>query len=136
MSVNKGVKVRVVNADGSHGFDVGDVVTSTGKPWGETARGYWDQFDSQCETYSQYLLAEHYELVAPVVEPVKAEQLKGVIVQEDGVPTKAIYGVVNKYDEIWMTTDDRDHARDIKADLGGKRKGVRIFQYAAVKEIR
>ena len=46
-----------------------------------------------------------------------------------------IYAVVNA-DGILEIEQDRDDARVIKAELGGLKAGVKIVQYAPVKEIR
>lgn len=44
--------------------------------------------------------------------------------------------VVEDEDGVYLKTFDRDHAREEKAALGGKKAGVIITAYAAVKEIR
>lgn len=44
--------------------------------------------------------------------------------------------VVEDEDGVYGKTFDRDHAREIKASYGGKKAGVIITAYAAVKEIR
>ena len=44
--------------------------------------------------------------------------------------------VVEDEDGAYIKTFDRAYAREIKAELGGKKAGVIITAYAAVKEIR
>jgi hypothetical protein len=44
--------------------------------------------------------------------------------------------VVEDEDGAYVKTFDRGYAREVKADLGGKKAGVIITAYAAVKEIR
>lgn len=44
--------------------------------------------------------------------------------------------VVEDEDGVYGKTFDRDHARELKASFGGKKAGVIITAYAAVKEIR
>lgn len=128
-TVSKGVVVKVhTTKTYDHAFKAGAVVTSEGVDFGSHHRGTWSLFkDEAGET--QYLLPEHYDIVeAPVL-------VAGETSGED-LPNKVVYGVLNAEDEIYATTADRDFARELKAALGGKRKGVRIFQYAATKEIR
>lgn len=154
-SVSKGVVVKVHTAETyDHSFKAGALATSEGVDFGAVCGGTWSLFKNE-EGETQYLLPEHYDLVeapkavekkvvveAPVVlhdAHVKAyeahqEGEAGVVVED--LPNKVVYGVLNAEDEIYATTADRDFARELKAALGGKRKGVRIFQYAAVKEIR
>lgn len=65
------------------------------------------------------------EAPTPVVEVKSAVgRIKPIYVVEDG-----------DGDEL-IRTRDRDYAREIKSYYGGKAEGVRIIQYAAVKEIR
>lgn len=139
VSVEKGVVVRIHKANRyDHSFEAGTIATSEGVDFGANQRGTWSLFrDEQGKT--QYLLPQHYE----VVETTKAVEPSPVILVDesntgvvDALPTKAVYGVINAEDEIYATTADRDFARELKAALGGKRKGIRIFQYTAVKEIR
>lgn len=141
-SVSKGVVVKVVVSLGDHSFKVGEHVTSLGEDFGPHHMGVWARFESK-QGETQYLLPTHYE----VVETPKAVEKKVVVeaqvvvekaddASDETLPNKVIYGVLNAEDEIYATTADRDFARELKAALGGKRKGVRIFQYAAVKEIR
>jgi hypothetical protein len=145
-SVSKGVVVRIHNTKTyDHGFKAGSLATSEGQDFGNHPRGVWSLFrDEQGKT--QYLLPDHYDLVeAPkAVEKKVVVEAPVILVEESPVevgieeilPNKVIYGVLNAEDEIYATTADRDFARELKAALGGKRKGVRIFQYAATKEIR
>ncbi|UAV89710.1 hypothetical protein [Pseudomonas phage COT4] len=139
-SVQKGTVVRVLaNSVRQHAFKAGSIVTALGEDFGPSSKGVWSNFEDE-DGYTQYLLPTHYEVVSTpkAAEPVKApvlEEGEAGVVGED-LPNKVVYGVLNAEDEIYATTADRDFARELKAALGGKRKGVRIFQYAAVKEIR
>ncbi|CUR44284.1 hypothetical protein VCM_00065 [Pseudomonas phage VCM] len=150
--VSKGVVVKVHTAKTyDHSFKAGALATSEGVDFGSHHRGTWSLFRNE-EGETQCLLPEHYDLVeAPkavekkVVVEAPAVKAPVIVVEEDNaevatlaedLPNKVVYGVLNAEDEIYATTADRDFARELKAALGGKRKGVRIFQYAAVKEIR
>lgn len=156
-SVSKGVVVKVHTAKAyDHSFKAGTLATSEGTDFGNHHRGTWSLFRNEAGE-TQYLLPEHYDLVeapkavekkvvveAPVVlhdahvkayEAHQAIKVEGEIPEAD-LPNKVVYGILNADDDIYATTADRDFARELKAALGGKRKGVRIFQYAAVKEIR
>lgn len=145
--VSKGVVVKVHTAKTyDHSFKAGALATSEGVDFGSHHRGTWSLFRNEAGE-TQYLLPEHYDIVeAPkAVEKKVVVEAPVVAVEDDGsevatlvedLPNKVVYGVLNAEDEIYATTADRDFARELKAALGGKRKGVRIFQYAAVKEIR
>jgi hypothetical protein len=146
--VSKGVVVKVHTAKTyDHSFKAGALATSEGVDFGTHHRGTWSLFRNE-EGETQYLLPEHYDLVeAPkAVEKkvvVEAPAVKAPVIVEEAdeasdetLPSKVIYGVLNADDDIYASTADRDFARELKSALGGKRKGVRIFQYAAVKEIR
>lgn len=52
------------------------------------------------------------------------------------VPRVNYLYVVEDEDGVYLKTFDRDHAREEKASYGGKKAGVIITAYAAVKEIR
>lgn len=143
-SVPKGVIAKITNLGHYHSFKVGETVTSTGEDLGQYYQGVWAKFKN-IEGETQFLLPLHYEVLVEVeVEAPKAVPAPVILVEESSaevgieetLPNKVVYGVLNAEDEIYATTADRDFARELKAALGGKRKGVRIFQYAAVKEIR
>ncbi len=124
-----GTKVRVINEGNRaerHGFDVGAVVTSEGDSFLHGMK-VWELFVDETG-FSQYLLPEHYEIISDTKAVEK--------VVDSELPTKVVYAVLNAKDEVYATTDDRDYAREIKSALGGKRKGIRIFQCSATKEIR
>lgn len=130
-ALKAGTEVRVIKKGDSsayHGFQVGQVVTAAGELFENNP--IWQLFIDG-DGWQQYLQDQHFELVAPV----ETEELleKGV---DKTLPNKVVYAIVDKDDEIIGCRVDRDKARDTKALLGGKKKGVRIFQYAAVKEIR
>lgn len=138
MSIKKGTVVKVVLAEKSyHGFTAGEEVTATGEDF--FADKNWKNFEDH-KGYSQFLLPRHYEVISTPSEVVIAPlvvKVEGEIPEtEVSLPSKVIYGVINSKDEVQATTSDRDHARDLKSILGGKRKGVRIFAYTASKEIR
>lgn len=137
MALQKGDKVVIVgDKTYDHSFETGQVVEFTGEKYPEHWRGQWLQFkDSEGET--QYLLESHYEAYKPVkvVTAVTPAEYPLKVVDKT-LPTKASYAVFNASDEIVATTADRDFARELKAALGGKRKGIRIFSYTAQKEIR
>lgn len=137
--VPKGVVVRIHHTKNTydHNFIAGSLATSEGEDFQEHPRGAWSLFCDEAGQI-QWLLPEHYELVEveePVVLLVEGDASEVAVLVSD-LPNKVIYGVLNAEDEIYASTSDRDFARELKAALGGKRKGVRIFQYAAVKEIR
>jgi hypothetical protein len=127
MALEKGDKVVVVGerTNGDHGFKDGETVTYTGRDFPKHHRGQWRQFKDD-EGLTQYLLEDHYKAY---VWPKKVEAV-------ETLPTKAAYAVFNANDEIVATSSDREYARELKAALGGKRKGIRIFSYTAEKEIR
>lgn len=134
-AVPKGTVVRVNDVKThDHGFARGVVVTSTGEDFGDHHMGNWSQFVTE-EGYTQYLLPHHYKVVDEP-EVVLVDEAPAEVGIVDILPNKVVYGVLNAGDEIYATTADRDFARELKAALGGKRKGVRIFQYTAAKEIR
>ena len=124
-----GTQVKVIKKGDSaayHGFHVGSIATSQEELF--DGNSLWQRFKDE-EGMVQYLQDQHFELVIPKVD--KAEKLL-----DKTLPNKIVYAIVDKGDEIIGCRVDRDKARDTKALLGGKKKGVRIFQYAAVKEIR
>lgn len=135
--VPKGVAVQINHSTRQgrdHSFEVDEIVVSVGQDLKPTsARGDWSLFKNE-EGTTQYLLAEHYNVLSPVdsiVESVALETEKPKVEK-----AKAVYAVVDANDDVKATTVDRDLARDFKAALGGKRKGIRIFQYSNAKEIR
>lgn len=134
-TLEKGTKVKIISGElGSeneyHYFKLGDIVEFAYQDaFGDRFRGFIDG-----EADLQWLDPEHYEIIKQD-EPVKPVLVEGGI-PEVALPSKVIYGIVNAADEIYATHEDRDYARELKSALGGKRKGIRIFQYAAVKEIR
>lgn len=138
MSIQKGVKVTVIDGHAAsethqHGFKKGQVVTCTGVKYKPHHLGQWVRFEDDTG-FTQYLLAEHYELVGSKVEKVSGEIPEKVV--DTTLPTKAVYVVVRADGGIRYSGEDRDTAREIKSILGGKKAGVRIFSYTADKEIR
>ena len=132
--VEKGVKVKVLSKDGKafHSLKEGTTVVSTGDGL-ELATGSWTIFQED-GGFTQYLLPYHYEVIK---EDVVAKVKEVVVASTTEVlPSKVIYGIVNSADDVIASTFDRDYARELKAAMGGKRQGVRIFAFAATKEIR
>lgn len=116
--MKKGTKVAVVGpVMGSHGYDVGTVVTCTGVKWHV---GTWMQFTTE-DGYTQYMQPHHYKVLKEAKEDL---------------PVKALYVILNKNNKILDSDFDRDIARSVKARFGGKRNGVRIVTYVPQKEIR
>lgn len=129
MSLKKGDKVEVLNtreeasakADGVwHSFPVGAIATVIGEVHEDGSA------DFKCEgvTYTQFLRRDNFRVIT--------EGKPAVVKQATG---KLIYAVVNQ-DGIIEIEQDRDDARVLKAELGGLKSGVKIVQYAPVKEIR
>jgi len=138
MALEKGDKVVVVGerTNGDHGFKDGETVTYTGRDFPKHHRGQWRQFKDD-EGLTQYLLEDHYKAyVEPAVEVIVLRKAEATVEPTLVLPTKAAYAVFNANDEIVATSSDREYARELKAALGGKRKGIRIFSYTAEKEIR
>lgn len=135
-AVKEGVRVKVKGDSNQHIFKDGIIAVSTGEDYGVHAKGQWSGFRSEVTGNFQWLLPEHYEVIneavltEAVVEPEEADEVAV------NLPKKAVYVVISSSDEVLATTADREYARELKAALGGKRKGTRIFQYTAVKEIR
>lgn len=141
VTVDPGVRVKVVNVGKvAHCFPVGAIVSSTGRNHADVhGKGRWDDWnefvDENGET--QWLKAEHYEVVREVEEKVLDKEH---VLSQNGVPARhrraRLYVVVDKKDDIVYYTDDREDAREEKFALGGKANGVRIFAAALLNEIR
>jgi hypothetical protein len=139
----KGTKVVIIGGGPTagngdyHSFNHGTVVTATGRVY--DLNPIWELFEDQNGTNS-WLKASHYEMfkTEAVEDTVKMIVLRKEPEKEvdTTLPTKVIYAILNKHDQVLYTTHERDTAREMKSVYGGKKKGVRIFQYAAVKEIR
>lgn len=129
-----GTQVKVIKegySNNYHGFKVGTLATAQEELF--EANPTWQRFKDE-EGMVQYLQDQHFQLVTPkAVEDHQKDEEKLLDIT---LPNKVVYAIVDKDDEIIGCRVDRDKARDTKALLGGKKKGVRIFQYAAVKEIR
>lgn len=141
MVLDKGTKVRVIllgtdERDDFHNFEVGQIVTALGEAF--EYNKVWQKFRAE-DGETQYLQDHHFELkYTPDVKGVSPEKIldEEVKVVDSDLPSKVAYAIVNRDNEIIGTRHDRDDARRYKALLGGKRKGIRIFEYAATKEIR
>ena len=79
----------------------------------------------------QNLLVIAHIVEAPVELPVDL-----IAAAKVATPRVNYLYVVEDEDGVYGKTFDRDHAREIKASYGGKKAGVIITAYAAVKEIR
>lgn len=128
MALPIGTMAQVVLADEYpsatfHEFEVGDIVVA-GDVYPYNLE--WQLFTNS-EGETQYLLEEHYKVVESSPEDKPLDSTAKV---------KAVYAVLKEDGDIVATTADRDFARELKAAMGGKRKGVSIFQYTAAKEIR
>lgn len=117
-------QVRVIESPNiwGHDFRVGEVVTATA-PCAESIGG---GIDAKCgRGYSQLLTTEDYEELQSVAP---AEQATARV--------RYLYSVVDAAGDIWLSTQDREYAREIKAAMGGKKEGIIIMAYAPLKEIR
>lgn len=132
MALQKGDKVVVVGPKTfDHAFTEGQVVTYTGEEFPKHHRGQWYNFRSEDGDLTQYMLEDHYK---PLEVKVSGEIAEKVV--DKTLPAKALYAVIKANGKISYTGEDRDTAREVKAALGGKKKGVRIISYLAEKEIR
>lgn len=147
-----GTQVKVIKKGDSaayHGYDVGSIATSMGELFeGNTI---WQRFKDE-DGFTQFLQDQHFELVEVKASAQDEHRYRYRVVSEVPVvkdtdelldkevdidlPSKVVYAITNKNNEIVSCKVDRDKARETKALLGGKKKGVRIFQYVATKEIR
>lgn len=139
MALEKGTKVVVTGekTPGEHFWNEGKKATALGIDYPGHPSGDWQKFED-ADGDTMWLKSNHFNVVATPVA-IAAPTVKVDILAEVPVvylPGKAVYAVVNEADDVLATTADRDYARELKAALGGKRKGIRIFQYASVKEIR
>lgn len=139
MSITKGTTVRVVSDSSVHRFPEGTIATYTGEDFQPHPAGQWRRFDAG-NGHTQWLLEEHYEVIEQPktvkVTTITTEKSVTTITEEVNLPSKVVYVVTKQNGDISYTGDDREIAREVKAALGGKRNGVVIYQYAAVKEIR
>lgn len=126
MAIEQGTQVVVISGGPTagtgdfHQFNVGNIVTATGKVYDFNPE--WELFRND-EGLTTWLAARHYQLV------------KQAKVVDSNLPTKVIYGIL-KDKEIVATTADREQGRNVKSILGGKAKGVSLYAYVAQKEIR
>lgn len=117
----------VSNEDDFHHLKIGTVATTltTTSHYGSvTAKGLHEEDG----TVDQIVYPEHYRVIVetPVAISggVKAKRVKYLYVVEDADGFEIMY------------TGDREYAREVKADEGGKAAGVTIQAYVKVKEIR
>lgn len=122
--LQKGDKVEVISGyDDYHFFPIGEVVEYLGV---DKFLGKVTRFAGSAVEDTQYLEPQHYRKLERSVSTDDITQL----------PRKVVYAVLDSDDIVYATTSDRDYAREIKAGLGGKVSGVKIYQYTATKEIR
>lgn len=128
-----GIKVRVLEEKnlGDHSFEGGTIVVSRGIKHSAPFED-WDQFEDEDTGYTQYMKPEHYEIVEEKKASTSGE-VKGK--SADLSKAKTIYAVYDGAELIYLTPD-REDARGLKADLGGKRDGIIILAYGQAKEIR
>lgn len=77
---------------------------------------------------------QHLQVIETI--PVQVELPFDLIEEAKSTPRVTYLYVVEDEDGVYGKTFDRDHARELKASYGGKKAGVIITAYAAVKEIR
>ena len=126
--LQKGDKVEVISGyDDYHFFPVGSVVeyVSDDTFLGIVSGGSWG---SSAVEGTQYMEPKHYKKLDESVDTDDTTQ--------PSLPRKVVYAVLDSDDIVYATTSNRDYAREIKAGLGGKVSGVKIYQYTATKEIR
>jgi hypothetical protein len=135
--MEKGIKV-VISADSSgHSFEEGTIAISLGEQHSSKAYRDWWRFESEETGFTQWLKPEHYVLLQEESSAgagkatAEVVELKGAELSK----TKMVY-VVYEGDEFVYATPDREDARGLKADLGGKRDGIKIMAYSLAKEIR
>lgn len=126
--MEKGIKVVITKPYAGHCFNEGTIAVSLGEQH-EAPYQDWHNFECTSTGDTQWLLPEHYKLL---VDDSTGE----VSGKSDKLcKTKIVY-VVYEGDEFVYATPDREDARGMKADLGGKREGIIILAYTQAKEIR
>lgn len=124
----------------NHNIPVGTVVTAVGD-YGSTSKGsieitgMCDFRDGQgLREATQVIQKEDYiEFVGSPVEKAPTEKAPEKLVAKR---VKMIYTVQDSDGDIIFFTQDRELAREVKAEEGGKANGVIIMQYGELKEIR
>lgn len=138
--IKAGTVVRVIKgADKNlyHAFAEGTEVVATGESYtskgdrnfGKQVTQFRGDFQSGGHN-TQYLYDDYFEVIGED-KPKPVE-----IVVDTKLPSKVVYGILNKQNEVIATTADREYARELKSALGGKRSGIVIVQFKAHKEIR
>lgn len=146
MSLIKGDKAIIIEGFddeyGYHNFPIGTIVEfEKYTPFGSLFVG-----ETTWGRESQFLLDQHFAPVTVEDEPTKPVEIVVNVTPiklvepekevDNDLPTKALYAVIKGDGNNYWSGECRDTAREIKAALGGKRNGVRIFAYGAEKEIR
>lgn len=90
--------------------------------------GRYDESDNSYRVDGWWYGADELKLADA---PAPAAEVKSPVAR-----IKPIYVVEDGDGDELIRTRSREFAREIKSYYGGKAKGVRIIQYAAVKEIR
>lgn len=130
--LQKGDKVTVISgSEDFHFFPLGSVVEYVGK---DVFLGLVRCSRNGTREDTQYLEPQHYRKLN--VATTGQENDEPDDSNQPSLPRKVVYAVLDSDDIVYATTSDRDYAREIKAGLGGKVSGVKIYQYAAIKEIR
>lgn len=90
----------------------------------------WDHGYENNYELDDLFVAVRVPVEIPAVAEQEAEQ------KEVEARVKYLYSVQTDTGYPIMSTRDREYAREVKADLGGKKEGIIIMAYAPVKEIR
>lgn len=126
----KGSKFTVVDTSG-HCFAMGSIVTLDRDHDDE---GYV-HFDGVSKNFGHNCgQALSMDQVVPLVVVEPTTKTTGEVSPKQS-RVNYLY-VVEDEDGAYVKTFDRGYAREVKAELGGKKAGVIITAYAAVKEIR
>lgn len=128
-------KIRIITTRGmvGHNFEKGSIVTLvSGDQYSSFyARGYCLDRGYEDE---QIIRQEDFTEIEAPLEAVSPTQKKAEKLVAKRV--KMIYTVQDSDGDIIFFTQDRDMAREVKAEEGGKANGVIIMQYGELKEIR
>lgn len=124
----------------NHNIPVGTVVTAveaypSGSEGAVEIFGMCDFRDGQgLREATQVIQKEDFsEIVETPVVEIPVEKASEKLVAKR---VKMIYTVQDSDGDVIFFTQDRDLAREVKAEEGGKANGVIIMQYGELKEIR
>lgn len=135
MVLKAGTKVKVLGPTlgDFHDFPKGLIVTATGELYPGLSQ--WQNFRDE-RGFTQFMMDKHFEVFEEVEVLKPAKAVETPVKEDTSVKVKAVYAILKEDGDIVATTADRDFARELKAAMGGKRKGISIFQYGSAKEIR